>query len=91
MSNDPGVIKTLIEYAWAAVIGLIGIVYKLNADRITAIERSLAETLGRKEFEDYAERAERSRMEVREAIGKLFEAQSRTAEALARIEGKLEK
>jgi len=73
------------------MVGLVGIIYKANIKKMEEINVIASSALTRAEFEDYSNRATCNRKEVRADVTKLIEGQTKMAEAIARIEGKLEK
>lgn len=91
MTTELDVLSTMTQYGWAAVIGLIGIIYKANNKKIDDIGEIASSALTREEFDDYSKRALCSRKEMKEQVEKLIDGQTRIFEAIARIEGKLEK
>ena len=91
MSEEAGYIAKLLDYSWVAVLGLVGIVYKSNSQRLDEVAKTAAAALTRKEFEVYAESTKCSRRSMKESVTVLNEGQSKLLEAVSRIEGKLEK
>ena len=91
MATDANLSAIAFEYGWVAVVGLVGIIYKANVKKMDEIGKTASEALSRIEFDDYSKRAICSRNEMREVVLKLIDGQARMIEAVARIEGKLEK
>ena len=91
MSEEAGYIAKLLDYSWVAVLGLVGIVYKSNSQRLDEVAKTAAAALTRKEFEVYAESTKCSRRSMKDSVAVLNEGQAKLLEAVSRIEGKLEK
>ena len=91
MATEANLTAIAFEYGWVAVVGLVGIIYKANIKRIDEISTTASEALTRVEFEDYAKRTLCARKEMRDSVKELHDGQLRLFEALARIEGKMEK
>jgi hypothetical protein len=91
VSEEAGYIAKLLDYSWVAVLGLVGIVYKSNSQRLDEVAKTAAAALTRKEFEVYAESTKCSRRSMKDSVAVLNEGQAKLLEAVSRIEGKLEK
>lgn len=104
--EEAGFLKSLLEWAWTGVIALMGIIWKRHNEEIAEIKggiKKLGEDMeANVKFLDQridgVERAavqlnvyEQNRKEVREGQVKTFERLDAIGQALARIEGKLDK
>lgn len=49
-TEDPGVIKQLLDWAWAGVLGLGGLVYKKHNDEMKDLRDQLSKLVGKDEF-----------------------------------------
>ena len=88
---DPDMWDKIVEYAWAGVAALIAFFWKSNAAAIAKAQYTADAAVTKADFNEYANRAERTRSELREAVVELYKGQNKIGESLARIEGKLEK
>lgn len=106
MLPESGVLKTLLEWAWIGVCALIGIVWKKHNEEISDIKgsiRKVDENMGghAKYLEGKVDALERrsvprteyesNRKEMREGQVQIFTRLDHLGQALARIEGKLDK
>lgn len=73
IETDVSFWKTIVNWLWAPVGALIGILWVMVNGRITEIQRVADEALPRADFEGYVMRSDRSREELRESVIKLFE------------------
>jgi hypothetical protein len=89
--QDAGMLAKIVEWAWAGVAAMIAIVWKANASAIQKAQETADAAVTKADFNEHLIRAEASRGELRDGIIDLYKGQSKIAESLARIEGKLEK
>lgn len=89
--QDVGILAKIIEWAWAGVAVMIGIVWKANAAAIQKAQMTADAAVTKIEFNEHLSRVEATRVELRDGIIDLYKGQNKITEALARIEGKLEK
>lgn len=71
--SDPSVIRLLLDWAWAGVIALGGLIYKLLREEQKALRETQALMITREEFREHERREERDREERRGAEGVLFD------------------
>lgn len=96
---EVGVIGKLLEWAWAAVGVLVGIIWKRHNEEITEIKASIRKVGESMDSRlDEVERSyvlkdvyEQNRKEVRDVQIKTFDRLDQIGQSLARIEGKLDK
>ena len=91
MTTDANLAAIAFEYGWVAVVGLIGVIYKFNSQRLDEVAKTAAAALTRLEFEVYVEGTKCARKSMQDSVAVLNEGQYKLLEAVARIEGKLEK
>tara|TARA_R110000868_G_scaffold401925_1_gene677768 strand:- start:57 stop:332 length:276 start_codon:yes stop_codon:yes gene_type:complete len=91
MSEDPGIFKVALDYAWAAVAGLATFLYGNINKRIDAVQALAEKALSKEEFKSYTDRAETTRSEIRDSLDHLYKAQNQQSDILHRILGKLDK
>ena len=91
VSDETKFLATALDYSWVAVLGLIGIVYKSNSQRLDEVAKTAAAALTRLEFEVYAEGTKCARKSMQDSVAVLNEGQFKLLDAVACIEGKLEK
>ena len=91
MSDEINFLAKALDYGWVAALGLVGIVYKSNSQRLDEVAKTAAAALTRKEFEVYVESTKCARKSMRDSVTVLNEGQAKLLEAVSRIEGKLEK
>lgn len=106
MLPETGVMKTLLDWAWIGVCALIGIVWRKHNDEISDIKGSIRKvdenmTGHAKYLEGKVDALERrsvpraeyesNRKEMREGQVQIFTRLDHLGQALARIEGKLDK
>jgi hypothetical protein len=91
VSDEINFLAKALDYGWVAALGLVGIVYKSNSQRLDEVAKTASDALTRKEFEVYVESTKCSRKSMRDSVTVLNEGQSKLLEAVSRIEGKLEK
>ncbi|MCR4300741.1 MAG: hypothetical protein NUV51_03950 [Sulfuricaulis sp.] len=72
-TEDPGMLKQFLEWAWLLVLGLIGVVWHRQDARIDKNERMTESVISRNEFTAHEARDERDRIERREAERTLFD------------------
>ena len=104
--EDPGFFKTILEYAWAVIGVLMGIIWNKHKDEISEMKKDQLEIVkaiegNRAHFDarlDFFDRDkvssasfETNRKEVRDVQIKTFERLDAIGQSLARIEGKLER
>lgn len=77
-SVDPSLITWLVEHLWVPVIGGIGLLGKsavsMVIGRIEKVEQKQESSVSKDDFREYADRAETSRKEMREAVVGLYKA-----------------
>ena len=96
---EVGVIGKLLEWAWAVVGILVGIIWKRHNEEITEIKasiQSVGESMDNRLSEmerSYVQKDvyEQNRKEVRDVQTKTFDRLDAIGQSLARIEGKLDK
>ena len=91
MSDYINFLAKALVYGWVAALGLVGIVYKSNSQRLDEVAKTAASALTRNEFESYVESTKCARKSMRDSVTVLNEGQAKLLEAVSRIEGKLEK
>lgn len=105
-ADETGILRTLLDWAWALVAALIGIIWKRHNEEIQSIEASIAK-VGDQMNEnakfldgriDAIEKStvplstyEQNRKETRENQIAIYQRIDGIGQALARIEGKLDK
>jgi len=89
------IVKTLLEWAWVGVCVLMGIIWRQHNGEIADIKASIDKVDGRIDSFERAKvpRAEYevNRKEVREGQIAIYQRLDAVGQALARIEGKLDK
>lgn len=74
--DETGFLKTVLEWAWAVVGVLMGIIWKKHNEEIASIKASIQKVgeskVNEKTFDEYVERAEKDRDERRETEINLF-------------------
>lgn len=70
---DPGVVRLMLDWAWAGVLALGGIIYKLLREEQRTLRTTQEQMITREEFREHERREERDREERRGAEGVLFD------------------
>lgn len=73
IETDVSFWKTITNWLWAPVVALAGAVWIMLTNRISEVSRVANAALPRVDFAGYVLRSDKSREEIRDSIGKLFD------------------